>query len=94
MAISFAVRLEPEFQSLQPSFFQLLRDVVARSQVHLVRRRLTQLMVLLHLVVVATRVADFSFDRVRIPDGTRKQRLLRAIERTRTLLPLHCLLAY
>ena len=52
------------------------------------RRRLTRLLALLHLVVVTIRVVDFSFDRVRIPDGSRKQRLLRAIERTRTHLPL------
>jgi transposase-like protein len=43
---------------------------------------------MLHLVVVAFKVAEFSFDRVRVPDGTRKQRLLRAIKRTRTHLPL------
>ena len=52
------------------------------------RRRVSRLLSLLHLVVVAIRVLDFSFDRVRIPDGARKQRLLRAIERTRTHLPL------
>jgi hypothetical protein len=33
-------------------------------------------------------VAEVSFDRVRIPDGTRKQRLLSAVERTRTHLTL------
>ena len=52
------------------------------------RRRVSRLLSLLHLVVVAIRVLDFSFDRVRIPEGARKQRLLRAIERTRTHLPL------
>ncbi|MDG1895848.1 MAG: hypothetical protein P8J37_13155, partial [Fuerstiella sp.] len=49
---------------------------------------MSRLFALLHLVVVAIKVAEFSFDRVRIPDGTSKQRLLRAIERTRTHLPL------
>ncbi len=38
MAISFTVRLEPEFPSLQLGFFQRLRDIVARAKVHLVRR--------------------------------------------------------
>ena len=52
------------------------------------RRRVSRLLSLLNLVVVAIRVVDFSFDRVRIPDGTRKQRLLQAIERTRRHLPL------
>jgi len=52
------------------------------------RRRVTRLLALLHLVVVAIKVAEFSFDRVRIPEGTRKQRLLRAIERARAHLPL------
>jgi transposase InsO family protein len=52
------------------------------------RRRVARLLALLHLAVVAIKVAEFSFDRVRIPDGTRKQRLLRAIKRARTHLPL------
>ena len=59
-----------------------------QREVLYLRRRITRLLALLHLVVVAIKVAEFSFDRVRIPDGTRKQRLLRAIERTRTHLPL------
>ena len=59
-----------------------------QREVLYLRVRVTRLLALLHLVVVAIKVAEFSFDRVRIPDGTRKQRLLRAIERTRTHLPL------
>ena len=59
-----------------------------QREVLFLRRRLTRLLALLHLVLVAFKVAGFSFDRVRIPDGARKQRLLRAIERTRTHLPL------
>lgn len=59
-----------------------------QREVLFLRRRLTRLLALLHLVVLAFKVAGFSFDRVRIPDGARKQRLLRAIERTRTHLPL------
>ena len=59
-----------------------------QREVLFLRRRVTRLLALLHLVVVAFKVAEFSFDRVRIPDGGRKRRLLRAIERTRTHLPL------
>lgn len=50
------------------------------------RRRVTRLLALLNLIVVAMKVAEFSFDWVRIPDGIKKQRLLRAVERTRTHL--------
>ena len=59
-----------------------------QREVLFLRRRVTRLLTMLHLVVVAFKVAEFSFDRVRIPDGGRKRRLLRAIERTRTHLPL------
>jgi len=59
-----------------------------QQEVLFLRRRVSRLFALLHLVVVVFKVAEFSFDRIRIPDGTRKQRLLRAIERTRTHLPL------
>ena len=59
-----------------------------QREVIFLRRRVTRLLALLHLVVVAIKVAEFSFDRVRILEGARKQRLLRAIERTRTHLPL------
>ena len=59
-----------------------------QREVLYLRRRITRLLALLHLVVVAIKVAESSFDRVRIPEGARKQRLLRAIQRTRTHLPL------
>lgn len=58
-----------------------------QREVLLLRRRVTRLLALLHLVVVAIKVAEFCFDRVRISDGMRKQRLLRAIKRARTHLP-------
>jgi uncharacterized radical SAM superfamily protein len=45
-----------------------------QREVLFLRRRVSRLLSLLHLVVVAIRVVDFSFDRVRIPDGARKQR--------------------
>ncbi|MCA9118796.1 MAG: DDE-type integrase/transposase/recombinase [Planctomycetaceae bacterium] len=50
-----------------------------------------------HLVVatlyVAMKIAEFSFDRVRIPDGIKKQRPLRGIRHARTHLPLRSVLA-
>ena len=52
-----------------------------QREVLFLRRRLTRLLSLLHLVLVAFQGAGSSFDRVRIPDGARKQRLLRAIAR-------------
>ena len=58
-----------------------------QREVLFLRRRVSRLLSLLHLVVVAIRVVDFSFDRVRVPDGTRKQRLIRAIERKRPAYP-------
>ena len=59
-----------------------------QREVLTLRRRVTRLLALLHLVVVAIVVAGFSFDRVRIPDGARKQRLLRAIDCARMHMPL------
>ena len=59
-----------------------------QREVLFLRRRVSRLLALLHLVLVAFQGAGFSFDRVRIPDRARKQRLLRDIERTRTHLPL------
>jgi hypothetical protein len=59
-----------------------------QREVLTLRRRVSRLFALLHLVVVAMKVTECSFERIRIPDGARKQRLLRAIKRARTHLPL------
>ena len=56
------------------------------------RRRVTRLLALLHLLVVAIKVTEFSFARVRIPDGQRKQRLLRSIESARKHIPIRSVL--
>ncbi len=45
-----------------------------QREVLFLRRRVARLLALLHLVIVAFKVSGFSFDRVRIPDGARKQR--------------------
>ncbi len=52
------------------------------------RHRLTRTLCLLNLLMVALKVSEFSLDRVRIPQGDAKRRLLRAIERSRAHLPL------
>ena len=68
-------------------------DTVAlQKELLALRRRISRLLCLLHLVVVALKVSEFSFDRIRIPDGGEKQRLLRAIERSRGHMPLRSVL--
>ena len=52
------------------------------------RRRTDRLLSILRLVVVALRVAEFSFEHVRIPECDKKRRLLRSIEQARVHLPL------
>ena len=59
-----------------------------QREVLTLQRRVTRLRALLQLVVVVLRVSEFSFERIRIPEGTKKQRLLRAIERARIHMPL------
>ena len=68
-------------------------DTVAlQKELLALRRRISRLLCLLHLVMVALKVSEFSFDRIRIPDGGEKQRLLRAIERSRGHMPLRSVL--
>ena len=68
-------------------------DAVALQQeVLALRRRVDRLLCLLQLVVAALKVSGFSFDRIRLPEGIRKQRLLRAIDRTREYMPLRSML--
>jgi putative transposase len=59
-----------------------------QQEVLRLRRRTDRLLGLLQLVVVTLRVAEFSLDRMRVPDGQKKRRLFRAIERARTHMPL------
>ena len=46
-----------------------------QREVLFLRRRVTRILTMLHLVVVAIKVAEFSFDRVRIPDGTQEAKV-------------------
>jgi len=63
-----------------------------QHEVILLRRRIERLLSLLRLVVIALKVSGISFARVRLPEGTAKLRLLRAIERSRSHLPLRTVL--
>jgi transposase InsO family protein len=64
-----------------------------QQEVAILRRRVTRLLCLLQLIVVALKVSDFSFDRLRIPENNGKRRLLRAIERVRSHLALRRVLS-
>ena len=52
------------------------------------RRRVARLIAMLRLLVILLRLSGFSLARTRIPDGAGKPTLMRAIERSRTILPL------
>ena len=56
------------------------------------RRRVARLIALLRLLVVLLRMSGFSLAGTRIPDGAGKHRLMRAIGRSRTALPLRVVL--
>ena len=61
---------------------QLQREVLV------LRRRLERLVALLRLMVVLVKVSGFSLAHVRLPDGGRRVALLRAIDRSRSVVPL------
>jgi len=52
------------------------------------RKRIEWLVALLRLVVVIVKISGFAFARVRIPDASSKVLVLRAIDRSRSILPL------
>ncbi len=59
-----------------------------QQEVLAVRKRVERLVALLRLVVVLTRVSGFSLACARLPDRATKLSLLRAIDRSRFILPL------
>jgi putative transposase len=67
-------------------FVDLQQEVLA------LRARVKRLVALLRLVVVLLKVSGFSLACARVPDGTTKILLLRAIERSRSALPLRTVL--
>ncbi len=62
--------------------------VELEREVMLLRSRVERLAALLRLLVVLARVSGFSLDRSRLPDGNRKVAILRAVDRSRSALPL------
>ena len=56
------------------------------------RRRVARLIAVLRVLVILLRLSGFSLARIRIPDGAGKFTLMRAIERSRTVLPLRVVL--
>jgi len=69
-----------------------LDTVQLQHEVIVLRRRIARLVSLLRLVVIVVKVSGVSFARVRLSEGTTKLQLLRAIERSRSHLPLRAVL--
>ena len=65
-----------------------LDTVRLQQELILLRRRIAQLVSLLRLIVAVLKVSGFSLARIRLPEGTVKLQLLRAIERSRAHFPL------
>ncbi len=63
-----------------------------QHEVLVLRRRFARLVSLLRLVVIVLKVSGFSFAGVRLPEGSAKQQLLRAIGRSSSQLPLRAVL--
>ncbi len=59
-----------------------------QQEVLALRKRVAPHVALLQLFVALLKMPGFSLDRSRLPDGSRKILLLRAIERSRAVLPL------
>ena len=57
-----------------------------QQEVLALRKRVERLLALLRLLVVLLKVSGFSLASIRVPDGPRKLVLLRAIERSRSVL--------
>jgi hypothetical protein len=68
------------------SVADLQREVVS------LRRRNARLIALLRLIVTVIKVTGFSLSRVRLPEGTHKRRVVRAIEQSREHFKLHLVL--
>ncbi len=63
-----------------------------RQEVLGLQKRILRLQALLRLLFALLRVSGFSLDHARLPAGDRKQRLLRAIDRASSVLPLRSVL--
>ena len=71
---------------VEMNILQLQQEVLA------LRKRITRLIALLRLVMVLMKIAGFSLANARIPDEAEKHKLLRAIGRARSVLPLRIVL--
>ena len=56
------------------------------------RRRIQKLIALLRVLLVVLRMSGYSLSQTRLPDGSHKRSLLRAIQRSRASLPLRSVL--
>jgi putative transposase len=58
----------------------------------LLRIRVQKLIALLRVLLVVFKISGYSLNQIRLPDGGNKRSLLRAIQRSRSALPLRALL--
>ncbi len=65
---------------------QLQREVLRLS------RRVQKLIALLRVLLVVLRMSGYSLSQARLPDGSHKRSLMRAVERSRASLPLRSVL--
>jgi putative transposase len=63
-----------------------------QQEVLRLRRRIQKLTALLRVVLVVLKISGYSLNQTRLPDGNDKRSLLRAIERSRSVLPLPAVL--
>ena len=69
-----------------------MSELPLQKEVILLRRRNAKLIAFLRLVVVLLRVCEVTLARRRFADGVKKRRLLRAVQQSRSALPLRTVL--
>ena len=67
-------------------------ELELRQEILKLRRHVQKLAVLLRLALVLLRISGFTLSDERLPDGSDKLRILRAIDQARTCIPLRALL--
>ena len=72
--------------ALNKDVTQLQREVLQ------LRRRVQKLTALLRVLLVVFKISGYSLSQARLPDGSNNRSLLRAIERSRSALPLRSVL--
>jgi hypothetical protein len=71
-----------------------LSELELRQEILALRRRVQRLAVLLRLALVLLRLSGFTLASERLPDGSDKLRILRAIDQARACIPLRALLRW